>query len=130
MRIEHLAIWTRHLEELREFYTCFFAGEAGGKYVNQNTGFESYFIAFEGGARLELMRLPHLSDALVDSSERPGLAHLAFTVGLRGEVDSLSAKLDEAGYALLSSPRLTGDGYYEACVADPDGNRVEILAAR
>ena len=27
---------------------------------------------------------------------------------------------------LLSAARTTGDGYYESCVADPDGNRIEL----
>jgi lactoylglutathione lyase len=28
----------------------------------------------------------------------------------------------------VSEPRRTGDGYYESCVLDPDGNRLEITA--
>jgi len=28
---------------------------------------------------------------------------------------------------LLSDPRMTGDGYYEAVIADPDGNRIELV---
>ena len=27
---------------------------------------------------------------------------------------------------MVDDPRTTGDGYYEAVVADPDGNRVEL----
>lgn len=30
------------------------------------------------------------------------------------------------GVEVVSGPRVTGDGYYESCVLDPDGNRVEI----
>ena len=33
-----------------------------------------------------------------------------------------------AGVEILSPARRTGDGYYEAVVADPDGNRVELVA--
>lgn len=28
---------------------------------------------------------------------------------------------------LLSPPRMTGDGFYEAVIADPYGNRVELV---
>ena len=42
------------------------------------------------------------------------------------EVEELTVKLRMAGYRILSDPRKTGDGYYESCVLDPDGNKVEI----
>ncbi|MFO5512229.1 glyoxalase/bleomycin resistance/extradiol dioxygenase family protein, partial [Klebsiella pneumoniae] len=29
---------------------------------------------------------------------------------------------------LISPPRTTGDGYFEAVIADPDGNLIEIVA--
>ena len=43
-----------------------------------------------------------------------------FSVGLDGE------KLNADGYPLLSGPRTTGDGYYEAVLQDPEGNQIEI----
>ncbi|MGL4368252.1 MAG: VOC family protein, partial [Spirochaetota bacterium] len=33
-----------------------------------------------------------------------------------------------AGCAVTSAPRRTGDGYYESCILDPEGNTVEITA--
>ena len=44
----------------------------------------------------------------------------------RGE--ALTRKLAEAGYRVLSGPRVTGDGYYESCVEGFEGNLVEITA--
>jgi lactoylglutathione lyase len=29
---------------------------------------------------------------------------------------------------VVDGPRVTGDGYYEASVLDPEGNRVELMA--
>ena len=37
-------------------------------------------------------------------------------------------EMEAAGVRIISEPRLTGDGYYEAVVADPDGNLVEITS--
>ena len=34
-----------------------------------------------------------------------------------------------ANGTLLSAPRMTGDGFYEAVIADPDGNRIELVGA-
>ncbi|MDD3411441.1 MAG: VOC family protein, partial [Eubacteriales bacterium] len=53
-------------------------------------------------------------------------AHVAFSVGSREKVDALTGRLSDDGYRVLSGPRTTGDGYYESCVADAEGNRVEI----
>jgi lactoylglutathione lyase len=52
--------------------------------------------------------------------------HLAFEV-VSSDVDNKSAELDKQD-RLLSPPRWTGGGYYEAVVRDPDGNRMEIVA--
>jgi lactoylglutathione lyase len=117
-RIEHVALWTENLEPLREWYERWLGGRSGRRYENAGTGFASYFLEFEGGARLELMRMP---------GQAPGLrAHVAFALGSRVRVDALVEELRTAGVPVLDGPRTTGDGYYEAVVADPDGNRVEL----
>ena len=52
--------------------------------------------------------------------------HLAFSVGSKEKVDSLTAKLKKDGYKILSGPRTTGDGYYESSVRGFEGNMIEI----
>ena len=91
MRLHHLALWSRRIELLRDFYTTYFDGRAGEKYENPAKGFESYFVTFADGVSLELMR--RTAD----------------------------------GHPVLSEPRITGDGYYESAVGDPDGNLVELV---
>lgn len=124
MKIEHVAVWTANLEAMREFYARWFEGRTNEKYANPNTGYESYFVWFESGARLELMT----RGGLGERAEQPaqGYVHMAFSVGSRERVDDLTAQLRAAGVALLDGPRQTGDGYYESTILDPDGNLVEI----
>lgn len=55
-----------------------------------------------------------------------GLIHLAFALSDRRQVDLLCKEMVRAGLSLLDAPRVTGDGNYEFCTADPDGNRVEV----
>ena len=43
-------------------------------------------------------------------------------------MDELTVALQADGYEVVSGPRTTGDGYYESCVAAPDGLRVELTA--
>ncbi len=125
MKIEHVAIWTNNLEGMKEFYVNFFQGVAGEKYINEKKQFESYFISFESGARLEIMRNKSLVE-INKEKDFTGYAHLAFSVGSKEKVDELTSTLREKGYKVISGPRTTGDGYYESCIIDPDGNKVEI----
>jgi lactoylglutathione lyase len=117
-KIEHAAFWTEELERLIDFYEKYFGVEAGSKYVNPAKGYESHFLSFEGGARIELMRS--------STSQRMGLAHLAISVGSRARVEELTARLEKDGFEVVDGPRHTGDGYFESVVLDPDGNRIEI----
>jgi hypothetical protein len=50
----------------------------------------------------------------------------AISVGSREKVDAITEKLYEAGYEVLSGPRITGDGYYESTVLGPEDNQIEI----
>lgn len=124
MRFEHVAIWVNDLEGMRDFYKQCFNGEANVLYHNPKKKFESYFITFEGGARLELMRQVGIDDVI--KKQTVGYAHMAFSVGSKEKVDQLTDRLREAGYPLLNGPRTTGDGYYESVVSDPEGNQIEI----
>lgn len=127
MRIEHIALWVNDLELMRSFYIACFGGRSSEKYRNPKTGFESYFVAFEDGARLELMRRPDVCENKTDPTvQRPGYTHFAFSVGSEQKVDELSRKLSTDGYRHIDGPRRTGDGYYESVFLDPEGNRVEI----
>ncbi len=128
MQIEHVAIWCQDLEQMRKFYEEYFGGRANQKYVNAR-GFNSYFLHFEQGARLELMQWPQVNQSKNSAStEFLGLGHLAFTLGSREAVDSLTAQLERDGFERLSGPRVTGDGYYESCLLDPELNRIELCA--
>ena len=127
MRIEHVAIWTRDLERLRAFYENYFGATAGSRYENPRKQFQSYFLTFDGGARLELMQSPAVSEGNM-KEVTGGFAHVAVAIGSEQAVDALTAKLREAGYPVLDGPRRTGDGYYESVILDPDGNRIEITA--
>src|SRR6056297_566517 len=121
MKVEHIALWTENLEEMKDFYVEFFGGQAGEKYYNSDKKFESYFIEFESGARLEVMRKPTVEDG--GAEEYLGYAHLAFSVGSEEKVEDLTSTLEENGYEVVGGPRRTGDGYYESSVLDPEGNK-------
>jgi lactoylglutathione lyase len=126
MKIHHVALWTNNLERLRDFYCQQFGTVAGTIYRNPSKGFESYFLAFERDVSLELMRIDSLGKRPGD--DLVGWAHLALAVENPDQVDGLVERLRESGVVIAGEPRRTGDGYYEAVILDPDGNRVEIVS--
>ena len=125
MKIEHVALYVNDLEAARSFFMKYLGAESNDAYHNPRTNFRSYFLSFEGGARLELMTRPGLSGA-PEELPRAGYAHIAFRFGSKEAVDALTARLKADGYAVVSGPRTTGDGYYESCVAAVEGNLIEL----
>ncbi len=126
MKIEHIALWVNDLEQMKEFYCNYFNGVANQKYVNPAKGFASYFIKFDDGARLELMHSTIMKLLPVQTVATCGFIHLACSVGSKHQVDELTSRLRDAGVTILGEPRVTGDGYYESVVLDPEGNQLEI----
>lgn len=125
MKIDHVALWTNRLEEMKDFYVRHFQGVAGPRYTNPAKGFSSYFVRFEGGARLELMTQVPASRARA-GADRIGYAHLAISVGSEAAVRGKTEELRAAQVPVVGEPRWTGDGCFESVVSDPDGNRLEI----
>lgn len=125
VRIEHIAAYFCDLEAARDFFVTYLNGHANDGYYNPNTGFHSYFISFQDGARLEIMNKPDMAD-LEKPLARTGYVHIAFSVGSKEKVDQLTAKLRTDGYEVVSGPRTTGDGYYESCIVGIEENQIEI----
>lgn len=125
MKIEHIALYVNDLEKARDFFVKYLDGTSNNGYHNPKTDFRSYFISFEDGARLELMNKPEMSDD-EKKLNRTGYAHVAFSLGSKEKVDSLTATLKAYGYEVISGPRTTGDGYYESCIVAIEGNQIEI----
>ncbi len=128
MRIEHLALWTNQLEIMKEFYCKYFEGKASKKYMDKNGDFESYFIAFDDGSRLELMYTSGIVEQ--ESYEliaAQGLTHFAIEVGSELMVRRLTERIKRDGYTVTGGLRYTNEGYLESVILDPDGNCIELI---
>jgi lactoylglutathione lyase len=127
MRIAHIAIWVSDLEAIRSFYMHYFGAASNELYHNQQKQFRSYFLTFDDGCRLEIMHRPDILEVGKDyHKQQTGLVHFAISVGSKSRVDELAEQFLVDGFQVVGQPRLTGDGYYEAVVLDPEGNVVEI----
>lgn len=127
-RIEHVGLWVLDLDGVAAFYAKYFGARIGELYRNPRKGFESRFLEFSGGARLEIMRRTDVTARGGDP--QLGFAHVALCVGDEQAVNDLASRFIADGLPPLDGPRRTGDGYYECVVRDPEGNRVEIMAER
>ena len=125
MRIEHIAMYVNDPERARDFFVTYLGGRSNAGYQNRTTGFRSYFISFDEGARLEIMNKPGMADPEKELN-RTGYIHTAFSAGSKAAVDELTEKLRQDGFTVVSGPRTTGDGYYESCIVAIEGNQIEI----
>ncbi len=127
MFIEHLAIWCTNLESMKNFYVKYFNAVPNNGYHNPVKNFSSYFLSFEKGPRLELMNKPNIPENVNDVlTEYKGFIHFSVSVGTKEKVNALTEQLRNDGYTVIGEPRITGDGYYESVVLDPEKNRIEI----
>ena len=125
MKIEHIAMYVKDLETVKDFFVKYLGAVSNDGYHNVKTGFRSYFLSFSDGARLEIMNKPGMTDRRKELVQA-GYIHIAFSVEKKEKVDILTQRLKEDGYQIISGPRKTGDGYYESCIVGIEGNQIEI----
>ena len=126
MRIDHIALFCRDLEAMRQFFLDYFEAVSNEQYHNPRTGLRTYILSFtEGSTRLELMQRPDVADA-DPSVTAIGFIHVSFAVGSKRGVDLLTRRLADDGYPVVIGPRTTGDGYYESCILGPEGVQIEV----
>ncbi len=126
MKINHIALYVNDLEKMKSFYEKYFDAKSNKMYHNQTTGLKTYFLEFNDGCRIEIMTKPNLN-VITKELNNSGYIHVAFSVGSKEKVDELTNELEIDGCKIISKPRKTGDGYYESCVLDPEGNQIEIV---
>ncbi len=112
MRIEHIAIWIKDIEKMRNFYMSFFALDSNEIYHNPEKGFSSYFLAFENGARIELMHPPDINEFIERPDLKLGLTHFEISVCTKEKLYLLNEMIRDSGNSVIVEPRNTGDGYY------------------
>ncbi len=126
MKIEHLALWVKDLEEMKVWYCNSFKMTPGEKYENPVKGFQSYFLRFEEGARIELMKKSEIQETPNPRGSNFGYAHIAISVGSKEKVVQMTEAFRLQGISIIGDPRTTGDGYFESVIEDPEGNWIEI----
>jgi lactoylglutathione lyase len=125
VRIDHIALYVSNLEEVKNFFVKYFGAVSNTKYRNAMTGFQSYFLTFDDGMRVELMTKPRLTEQ-PKAPLRTGYHHIAISLGSSEAVDIMTSRLQADGYMVQSGPRTTGDGYYESSILAVEDNVIEL----
>lgn len=55
-------IWVKDLEWMKVFYEMYFNGKVNDLYYNEKKDFKFYFIMFDFGVRLEMMKKGNVID--------------------------------------------------------------------
>jgi len=120
-------MYVTDLEKMKSFYEKYFLAKSNKLYHNPTTELKTYFLVFgDSDCRLEIMTKENLIN-IPKELNNTGYIHLSFGVGSKDKVDELTKQLENDGYKVVSQPRITGDGYYESCVMDPENNQIEIV---
>jgi lactoylglutathione lyase len=127
MDVAHIALWTRDLSNAATFWRRYFQAEIGDVYKSKRRpGFVSCFVTLPGSiTKIELMTAPWINDSA--TTGHIGWDHLAISLGSAAAVDAMAARCSVDGL-LISAPRTTGDGFYEAVIATPDGTSIELTS--
>lgn len=126
MKIDHIAIFCKNLEGMKEFFIKHFSATSNELYHNHRTQLKTYILTFpDNGTRLEIMQRP---DTIDNDPSKPniGFIHMSFAVGSKTAVDEKTSELSHAGFYLEDGPRTTGDGFYESRILEPEGIQIEI----
>ena len=122
-----IALWTKNIEGLSEFYRTWFDAKAATRTVVEEKGFESLLLTFESGASIELMDRHDVVPPAGRRSAVVGHSHFTFDVGSKARVDELTERMKAAGVTVHGDAAVeTEDGYYRRFVQDPDGNSIEV----
>ncbi len=127
MKISHIAIWTRDMEGMRNFYVHYFDAGTKESYYNHSRDFKSCIVTFSSDCELVLMEMPGIPANRNDYRKQAiGLNHFALSVGSKLRVDKLTEAIKKDGFKIISEPHTAANGQYIAIVLDPENNRIVI----
>jgi lactoylglutathione lyase len=120
-RVSHTGIYVHNIELMKKFYTDHFGVKTGKKYKNPHED-HLYFLNFPSGTRIELIQADSGKNHFINQS----WGHIVISLGSCSEVDRFTRKMKEKGIEIVSYPKLTGNGYYESTIRDPEGNLIKL----
>jgi len=119
--MKHLALWVIDMKRSRAFYE----GVLGLKVVWEPDPDNVYLSSGEDNVALHSISRKDLDR--FQQGVGQFLDHFGFIVQSPQQVEGLAKKMEEAGVPILDPVRFHRDGSCSFYMADPDGNRIQIL---
>lgn len=123
MKLHHVALTVKNLEESRRFYEEYFSAKIVKEFTRPDLKGKAVFLEFDN-VHIELWEFKDRKenkDSLNDLKIL-GIRHIAFEVE---NVDKASAELRAKGL-IISEPQLGGSGHRYAFTQDPNGIQIEL----
>ncbi|HEX2186052.1 MAG TPA: VOC family protein [Chloroflexota bacterium] len=122
LRFGHVAFRVRDLEESIRWYGQAFGAQEAFRARREDGATQLVYLEFAPGQFLELF--PNGRNAVEPPADPIGYAHTCLVVD---DLAASLAHLATLGIAPLAPPRQGRAGQQLAFVADPDGNRIELM---
>jgi glyoxylase I family protein len=121
--ITHVAVTVTDLAVSEAWYTRVLGVEP---VLDEDTGPFRHIVYSLGGTLLGLHGFPELSDVAPFNERKPGLDHIAFGCGSRGQLVEWAARLDSLG---IAHGEIQDAGYGSGLsFRDPDNIALELFA--
>ena len=128
--IHHLDLTVRDPWASRGFYAAVLGFMGYREVADHDRGFDYDLATPDGFASIGIMKAQGPNAGRDHDRYSPGLHHVAWTAGSRGDVDAMHALLKQIGATILDAPAdypRYGPGYYAVFFADPDGLKLEYV---
>jgi catechol 2,3-dioxygenase-like lactoylglutathione lyase family enzyme len=121
IKLHHVSIRTKKLQELFQYYTTYFGVEIVHKFIAPNNFCYGYMLKFSMGGIIELL-LSESSKSEFNVDSVVGLHHFCLAVE---EIDNFIEKFPKE-YILEPVKIGRTDFVKQIMLIDPDGNRIEL----
>ncbi len=126
MKINHIAIWCKNIEEMRDFYETYLLAEASQLFISEDEQLQSYMLSFPNSdCQIKLMYKDDISKYHKD--KRFGLAHISFKLESQKTVDDLTTLIENGGYKVYLEPHIDETNHYSSLVIDIEGNVIQLI---
>ncbi len=125
MKIDHVTIWCKDIDEMRDFYETYFLGES--TTIKSNDNEIEYILTFpKSDFRLKLQTNVEVTKFHKD--KRYGLSRIGFLLDSHHAVDELTELIKNGGYKIFSVPKLDQNNKYTSSVVDVEGNVIQLTS--